>query len=75
MSTLRLGYEKVECNTQGAKNSARTSGLDCRVSSKSAVVRSRTSLALTRDTNEKEAASKVNNALLEIILSRLTGIE
>ena len=59
--------------TQGAKNSARTRGFAFNVSSKSAPVKSRTSLdALTGEMSDKEAVRRVKRAVLENIAG--TGI-
>jgi hypothetical protein len=55
--------------TQGAKNSARTRGFSLTVSSKSAPVKSRTSLdAFTGEKNDNEAASKVRRQVFETIV-------
>jgi hypothetical protein len=56
--------------THGAKNSARTRGLFWIVSSKSAAVKSRTSLdALTVDKNDNEAVRRASNEVFAIMLT------
>ena len=61
--------------TQGAKNSARTSGFSFIVSSKSAAVNSRTSLAaLTGENRDNEAASKANSEDFKTMLLNNSAI-